>query len=61
MELRNRYICEQDNTHFEPASRDQVINTIKTMKTNKAANISGLTAEHKTFGDDVLNVNGILS
>ena len=61
MELRNCYICEQNNTDSEPASRDQVIKTTKAMKNNKAANISGLTAAHKKFGDDVLNVNEVLS
>ena len=57
MELRNSYICAQDNTNFESASRDQVKKTIKAMKNNKAFNISDLTAEHKKFGGDVMNVN----
>ena len=47
-------ICEHDETDFEPVSREQVIKTIKSMKNNKAADMSGLTAEHIKFGGDVL-------
>ena len=59
--------CDHDNTDFEPISREQIIKTIKTMKNNKAADMSGLTAEHIKFGGDVLAdcltsvVNDILS
>ena len=47
-------ICEQDKNKFEPASLEQVIKTIKEMKNNKAADMSGLTAEHIKFDGDVL-------
>ena len=47
-------ICEQDDNKFEPVSHEQVIKTIKTMKNNKAADMSGLTAEHLKYGGDVL-------
>ena len=57
MQLRKLLIqnaCEQDNTDFEPISREQIIKTIKTLKNNKAADMSGSTAEHIKFGGDVL-------
>ena len=59
--------CEHDNTDIVPISHEQIIKTIKTMKNNKAADMSGLTAEHIKFGGDVLAdcltsvVNDILS
>ena len=47
-------ICEQDDNQFEPVSHEQIIKTIKTIKNNKAADMSGLTAEHLKYGCDVL-------
>ena len=70
VKLRNlliQNVCEQDNTDFQPITREQIMKTIKTMKINKAVVMPGLTAEHIKFGCDVLAdgltsvVNDILS
>ncbi|MEW8546332.1 MAG: reverse transcriptase family protein [Candidatus Thiodiazotropha sp.] len=47
-------ICEQEGHDFEPISVEQVTKAIQMMKNNKAADMSGLTAEHIKYGGDVL-------